>query len=140
MKILYNTSIMKKKLSKIIPPLRDPAVAVIILAFLLLFAFSPVLAVDLGIEAGSETGLGTRDVRSGTMTIVEVLLGLLGIIAIIVILYGGFKWMTSGGDDTKVEESRKLLLAGAIGLAIILGAYAISYFIVTSLMKATGGG
>jgi Zn-dependent protease with chaperone function len=112
------------------------------------FATTPLVAGAQGLGttkfgfdyAGQIEGLGTRDLRSGIMEVVNILMGFLGIIAIIIILIGGFKWMTAGGNDDKVAEARKLIVAGIIGLAIILASYAIAYFVVTSLMSATGSG
>ena len=98
----------------------------------------PVLALDTGINYGTALGLGTKDVREGTMSIVNSLLGFLGIIAVLLILYGGFKWMTAGGNDEKIGEAKKWIFAGVIGLAIILSAYALTSFVITQLVSATG--
>ena len=65
-------------------------------------------------------------------------MGFLGIVAIIIILAGGFKWMTAMGSEDKIGEARKLIIAGIVGLGIILSSYAIAYFVLTQLMTATG--
>lgn len=62
-------------------------------------------------------------------TIVQWILSFLGILAVLVILWGGFKWMTAGGDDDKVGEAKKLIINGIIGLIIVLSAYAIATFV-----------
>jgi hypothetical protein len=99
----------------------------------------PVLAqLDVGIDYGTYTGLGTKDIREGVMNVVNVLLGFLGILAIIIILWGGFRWLTSGGNEEKVGEAKKIITAGIIGLVIIFTAYAIAAFVVSSLLEATG--
>lgn len=105
-----------------------------------IFAFSvmPVLALDTGIEYGTYTGLGTNDIREGVMNVVNVLLGFLGILAIIIILWGGFRWMTSGGNEEKVGEAKKVITAGVIGLVIIFTAFALAQFVITQLLTATG--
>jgi len=69
--------------------------------------------------------------------IVRTAMSLLGIIAVMIILYGGFKWMTSGGSDEAVGDSKKIITAGIIGLIIILTAYAIASFVINSLITAT---
>ncbi|OGY44506.1 MAG: hypothetical protein A2729_01595 [Candidatus Buchananbacteria bacterium RIFCSPHIGHO2_01_FULL_39_14] len=106
------------------------------------FALSvlPTLALETGIEYGTFTGLGTKDLREGVMTIVNVLLGFLGILSIIIILWGGFRWLTSGGNEEKVGEAKKIITAGIIGLVIIFTAYAIATFVVQQLISATGAG
>ena len=81
---------------------------------------------------------GTADLRDTIVSLVNVLLGFLGIIAVIIILWGGFKWMTAGGNEEKVGEARSLIIAGIIGLAIIIASFAISRFVIQSFSTATG--
>jgi hypothetical protein len=83
-------------------------------------------------------GLGNRDPRDITASVVRIILGFLGIIAVVIILLGGFKWMTAGGNEDKVGEAKKLITAGIIGLVIILCAFAIATFVMNSLMDVTG--
>lgn len=98
----------------------------------------PVLAaIETGIGYGTIIGLGTRDVREMTMYVIQILMSFLGIVAIIIILIGGFRWMVSGGNEEKVAAAKALLLSGIIGLIIILAAYALASFIVNSLVAAT---
>ncbi|MBI2443937.1 MAG: hypothetical protein HYV42_01685 [Candidatus Magasanikbacteria bacterium] len=86
---------------------------------------------------GSEIGLGTTDVRITIAKIIRVAMGLLGIVAVVIVLIGGFTWMTAGGNEEKVGEAKKWIWAGIIGLAIILSAYAIASFVITQLIQAT---
>jgi hypothetical protein len=94
-------------------------------------------ATPIGFAYATELGLGTRDLRAGIMSFINIIMGLLGTIAILIILYGGFKWMTSGGSDDKVGEARKLIIEGAIGLVVILSAYAIAQFVLDTAISAT---
>ncbi len=98
----------------------------------------PVLALETGINYGTATGLGTKDIREGVMNVVNVLLGFLGILAILIILWGGFRWLTSGGNEEKVDEAKKVLTAGIIGLIIIFVAFALASFVINQLLIATG--
>jgi hypothetical protein len=66
---------------------------------------------------------------------ISILLGTLGVVFLIIVVYAGIQWMLAGGDDSKVTESRKLLTNAVIGLAIVLGAYAISIFVIESLIN-----
>jgi len=93
---------------------------------------------QLGLEFQSNIGIGTADIRDTIASIINVAMGLLGTIAVVIILFGGFKWMTSSGEKEKVEEARKLIIAGVVGLVIILSAYAIAQFVISSLLKGTG--
>lgn len=95
--------------------------------------------VELGIEYGTATGLGRQPIQETIARIINVALGLLGIIAVVIILIGGFEWMTAGGNEEKTGEAKKRITAGIIGLAIILSAFAIAQFVITSLQRATTG-
>ena len=83
------------------------------------------------------TGLGTADLRTTIANIIKLVIGFLGIIAVVIILIGGFKWMTAGGSEDKVGEAKKLIIAGIIGLVIILLAFAIATFVLNSLNTVT---
>ncbi|HLD27244.1 MAG TPA: hypothetical protein VJB39_00140 [Patescibacteria group bacterium] len=109
------------------------------LAGLVLYALPTVAAAQasLGIEYGASTGLGSRDLKDTITAVLNVLLGFLGIIAVIVILLGGFKWMTAMGNEEKVGEAKKLIGAGIVGLVIILAAYAIAIYVVSTIAEAT---
>lgn len=86
----------------------------------------------------SEVGVNPKQTLPTTVAkIINVALSLLGIVAVVIILIGGFKWMTAGGNEEKVGEARKLILAGIVGLAIILSAFAIAKFVISALVKAT---
>jgi Type IV secretion system pilin len=92
---------------------------------------------ELGLEYPASTGLSSTDVRITVSRIIRVAMGLLGIIAVVIILIGGFTWMTAGGQAEKVEQAKQWIFAGIIGLAIILSAYAIASFVITQLYQAT---
>ena len=91
-----------------------------------------------GYDKLTEVGLGNKDPREIAKNIIQVLLGLLGIIAVVIILIGGFKWMTASGNEDKVTEAKKLLGAGVIGLLIVLAAWALAMFIISRFLLSTG--
>ena len=93
-----------------------------------------------GVNDLSSISLGTRDLKETIAQILNVLLGFLGVIAVVIILLGGFKWMTAGGEEEKVGEAKKLISAGIVGLIVILSAYAIARFVIIQLTTATAGG
>lgn len=91
----------------------------------------------LGSDFGDSTGLGQGDLKETIGSLINVALQFLGVVTVVIILYGGFKWMTAGGNEEKVGEAKRLIIAGIIGLAIILSAYAISSFVIGSILTAT---
>ncbi|MEI7452373.1 MAG: pilin [Candidatus Falkowbacteria bacterium] len=93
---------------------------------------------DLGAQyIQNNIALGNRDPRTMIATLINTSLSILSIIAVVIILMGGFKWMTSMGNEDKVDEAKKLMGAGVIGLVIILAAWGISTFAMSSLLNAT---
>ncbi len=96
-------------------------------------------ALDVGIEEINDTiQLGSRDPRRIIASIINTAMMFLGIIAVVIILLGGFKWMTAAGNEEKVEEAKKLMGAGVIGLVIILASWGIASFVLNQLVNATG--
>ena len=93
---------------------------------------------SLGLEVPAATGLGTVGLPELIVRIVQVLLGFLGIIAVIVMLYGGYVWLTAGGSADKVSIAKRILINGTIGLVIILAAFAIVTFVINQMMGVTG--
>lgn len=85
-------------------------------------------------------GLASADIRITIAKIIRVAFGLLGIIAVGLLLYGGFIYMTAGGADEKVREAKTIITNSVIGLVIILSAYAITSFVISRLVAATTGG
>jgi uncharacterized SAM-binding protein YcdF (DUF218 family) len=88
---------------------------------------------------GSAIGLGDEDPRIIAAKIIRVFLGFLGIIAFGLIVYAGWLWMTSEGNEEKIEQSKKILKNAAVGLLIILASFGIVSFIINKLYGATGG-
>ncbi|MEK7644515.1 MAG: LamG-like jellyroll fold domain-containing protein, partial [Patescibacteria group bacterium] len=88
----------------------------------------------------SGVNLAGGDIRVTITNIIRIALGLLGIIAFVIVLYGGFVYMTANGEEDKIATAKKILINGVIGLAIILSAFAITQFIFQKLSEATGTG
>lgn len=89
------------------------------------------------VNTGLGNTLSNRDPRSIVGSIINIALGFLGVIAVVIVIMGGFKWMTAGGNEEKVTEAKKLLGAGVIGIVIILAAWALANFILNSVYNAT---
>lgn len=81
-------------------------------------------------------GFSSQDLKVTIENIVKIILGFLGIITIILVLYGGFLWMTSFGEEDKISQAKKIISAGVVGLVLVLAAYAISLFVINSLITA----
>lgn len=64
---------------------------------------------------------------------ITAVLGLLGVIFLVLMVYGGYLWMTDAGNSEQVEKAKKIIAAAVIGLIIVISSYAISYFVINSL-------
>ncbi len=84
------------------------------------------------------------DLIQGIVNVINWVLGFLGLIAVILVLYAGFLWMTAGGSQDKVQKAKKILVNALIGLVIILSALAIVNFVFSVLedrvFNNNGGG
>ncbi|MFA6322753.1 MAG: IPT/TIG domain-containing protein, partial [Candidatus Buchananbacteria bacterium] len=120
---------LKNKIKLILP--------ILILIIGSFFVASSVLALDVGLQYGNTLGLGTQDLRVTIMNVVRILLGFLGIVALLIALYGGFLWLSSAGNEEKIALGKKVLTGAVIGLVIIFLAFSIVSFIVNMLGQAT---
>ena len=85
----------------------------------------PGFAIEIPKVAGSN-----RSFADIIGAIINALFAIIGPIAVLIILYGGFQWMTAGGDEAKVSKAKATLKTGIIGLAIILSAWSIVLFVI----------
>jgi hypothetical protein len=66
---------------------------------------------------------------------IGVFLSMLGVIFLILMVYGGFVWMLSAGNEIKVLKAKKVLTQAVVGMIIILSSYSITRFIFDSLQN-----
>ena len=69
--------------------------------------------------------------------IIQTAWSILGIIFLILIIYGGYIWLNARGVEQNVEKAKDIIKTAIIGLIIVIGAYAISWFIINGLAKKT---
>ncbi len=93
----------------------------------------------VGQKGFNDIGFGRNDPRVIIANVVNILFGLLGVAAIVLIMYGGFVWMTAAGNADKVEQAKAILRNAFIGLLIVLSAFAIAIYILSRLMFAVSG-
>jgi len=118
----------------------------IISLFVLLLILTPFVALRAELD---EAAVGITTVQDNialsdtepTIVITKVIniaMLFLGIIAVVVILIAGFKWMTAAGSDDKVSSAKKILMSGVIGLAIVLASWGIASWVLKQLLQASG--
>lgn len=67
-----------------------------------------------------EDPLGGKDFTDITKDIISWLVNIGISLAVIMIMYAGFLWMTSGGDETKVTKARQTLIWSLVGLGVLI--------------------
>jgi hypothetical protein len=75
------------------------------------------------------------DLTSVAGLIIQAVLGLLGIIFIILMIYAGYTWMVASGNEQQVSKAKNMLQTSVIGLVIVLSSWAIWTFIFESLIS-----
>jgi hypothetical protein cdivTM_30108 len=123
----------------------------ILLAFGLIFAFAtPIVvtsnildnqahaegAADL-IQKGADS-TGQKDSRSAgdlAKDFVNIMLFAVGILAVIMLIWGGIRYVLSGGDSGAVSSAKKTILYAVVGLIVAILAYAIVNFVITTIAK-----
>lgn len=88
----------------------------------------------VGKGAGYSTGADQGSVLDLVGSLINVALGLLGLVFIILIIVAGFNWMTAAGEEEKIKKAGSTIRAAVIGLLIVISAFAIWTFISTQLI------
>lgn len=83
-----------------------------------------------------QTGVVRTDVRSATGLIINRALTLVGLLFFVLMVYGGFLWITARGKEEQIEKARNVIIASLIGIAIIVASYALTNFITSRAIDA----
>lgn len=79
--------------------------------------------------SGGQTGI-----RGIILTIINFFLGFLGLLAVIMVIYGGFLYVSSAGNEENVNKAKKILLYAVLGIVVII----VSFALVNTLLTAGG--
>jgi hypothetical protein len=80
-----------------------------------------------------QQGLTTENPRAITVRTIQWALGFLGLVAVIMIIYGGITWMTSAGNEKRVTQAKQILTYSVIGMVIILLSWSFVTFVIGRL-------
>jgi small-conductance mechanosensitive channel len=107
---------------------------------LVMFAFAkPFDSVTKNLKkTAKDAGYETQNVDEATISgaigqVVQLLLGFMGVIFAVLIIYGGIVWMTAGGDESKVTQASTTIKNSVIGLIIVMSAYLITQWVSDAL-------
>lgn len=68
--------------------------------------------------------------------IIKAAVGVMGALALLIFVYGGFLWLTSGGESAKIQEGKEAMKWTAIGLIVVFSSYALVSFVLDSLTNS----
>ncbi len=89
---------------------------------------------QIGVDSTGGTG-GSASVGDIVKTIVNVLLYILGAVAVVMIVIGGIRYTISQGDSSALTSAKNTILYSVVGLVVALLAYAIVNFVLTQFIK-----
>ncbi|MBN1326019.1 hypothetical protein JW977_03525 [Candidatus Falkowbacteria bacterium] len=88
-------------------------------------------------QTQTETGLQKAEFAEVVAMVINLFLGLVGAMFVVLIIYGGFLYMTAAGTTEKVQKAKKIIIYAVIGLLIVAAAYSITYFISSAIEPET---
>ncbi|HLC69610.1 MAG TPA: hypothetical protein VJH75_01030 [Patescibacteria group bacterium] len=120
-------------------------IIILLVAVSVLIFSSPVQAQGLqGAGENLDKALGSsgleKELTTSVGTVIQAVLSLVGTIFFILTIYAGILWMTAQGKDEQVTKAKDIIRAAIIGLAVVLAAYAITYFVTNKLGGASDPG
>jgi len=80
-------------------------------------------------EDAEETSYPETTLPQKIGTIIGAILNFLGVIFLILMIYGGFMWMTAAGNEEQISKAQKIITAAIIGVVIVASAYAITAYV-----------
>ncbi|MCD4693872.1 pilin [bacterium] len=87
-------------------------------------------------ETAFETGhtdLAVNGINELIAAVIQAVLSLVGVIFLLLMIYGGYLWMTARGNEQQVEKAKKIIIESIIGVAVVLIAYAITAMVIYAI-------
>jgi amino acid transporter len=107
-----------------------------IILFSLFLAIAILIFPQQGVSAQNlPNPLGNRTVPQIVGGVINGVLGLVGVIALVMFIYGGILWMTSGGKEEQIKKGKDTLIWAILGMALVFLSYALSNFVVSKLIE-----
>jgi len=78
-------------------------------------------------------GLSTEELPDFIMKILGYILGIIGILLVIMLIYGGITYATAAGNEDRIETGKKIMMYAIIGIVIVAAAYVLANWIVGAL-------
>lgn len=82
--------------------------------------------------------LNTASVPQLVSNIIKAFVGIVGAVALLIFVYGGFLWLTSAGEASKIQAGKDAMKWAVVGLAVVFSSYALVSFVLSALTKRVG--
>lgn len=107
----------------------------VVLGLLSFALFAPTNAITFDPANNIKKSLQLPDTNPENIAIstVQWALGLLGLVSVIMIIAGGFMWMTSAGNETRITKGKEIIKWAIVGMMVIFLSWAIVTFVFTSI-------
>ena len=94
------------------------------------------LAIGVPIDdSGNDIKPDNKELQSNVTDIINVIIGVLGLVCVVVMIIGGVNYMTSSGDTGKVKKAKDTILYGVIGLVVCALAFAIVNWVIGGILS-----
>lgn len=80
-------------------------------------------------DVAGGTGTGVANFSKFATNLFGMMTTVAGLMFLLYFVLGGLRWITAGGDQGKVEDSKKQMTNAAVGLVVVVAAYAIAFIV-----------
>jgi hypothetical protein len=121
----------------------DKKIAALSVVLCMFFAPSVLFAQEIGNIAKDkldnsfvqETGVSKISLGTAVGSSVGIIFSILGTLFFIIVFYAGYRWSTAEGDEGIIGESKSTIIRATVGFVVVIGAYAITSFVVGTLTQ-----
>ena len=111
----------------------------ILISLALCFTLTPALALAEGLEtvthfAGTASGKTEVEILKAIRTVVNALLTLVGVIAVVFVIIGGVRYITSQGDESAAAQAKLTIIYALLGIVVIILSAVIVNLVIDSIV------
>jgi len=88
-----------------------------------------------GLDKAADSLAIKKDYKVTIVNFIKTILSVIGVLFLILIIWGGVTWMTAAGNDEKIKKAQKIISGATVGFIIIISAYAVTLYITEEILK-----